>query len=324
METYNFLLLSSSNHVQLINSFKEAYIQLNLKGNIYTGDLQQFCASGIVSEKHFTIPRSDSKDFFLALKKIIEEYNINIVTSARDEELFILSQNKKFFDELGCFLLVSSELSIKLSRDKYELYLFFKKNNIPHPKTFLFEELKDNEYIKYPLICKPRIGKGGIGIHIINNYKAIKYLISNTSNYIFQEFINGTEYTIDILIDLEGNPLSIIPRKRVLIKGGESIISITEKNEILINYARILCEKIKFMGHINMQCIIKDREPYFLEINPRFGGASNCSFKAGMNSPLIIMKLIFGEKVEPFIAEFEEDLMMLRYSQDFIIKKNEY
>ena len=126
--------------------------------------------------------------------------------------------------------------------------------------------------------------------------------------------------TIDALNDLEGNVLSLIPRKRVLVKGGESILSITEKNETLLNYAKIISEKIRFIGHINIQCIMKETIPYFIEINPRFGGASNLAFEAGMDSPYKLMQMIIGEKVEPFIGDFEDNYLLLRYSQDFFVK----
>lgn len=323
MKNYNLLLLSSSNHVQLVNSFKKAFEKLELKADIYTADLQEHCASGFVSKKHFSIPRSDSDEYFLVLERIIKENNINIILSARDEELSILSANKEFFERLDCYLLISKAESIKLCRDKYKLNIFFAKNNIPHPKTFLIKDLKNSKTVNYPIICKPRIGKGGMGILLAQNFTVIENQIINYENYIFQEYIKGIEYTIDVLNNFEGKVLSIIPRKRTLVKGGESIISITEKNDRLMKYAKLICEKIGFIGHINIQCIMKNDSPYFIEINPRFGGASNAAFKAGMNSPLIIMKMLLGEKIEPFIGNFKDNLMMLRYSQDFFIERDE-
>ncbi|KKL08155.1 hypothetical protein LCGC14_2578730, partial [marine sediment metagenome] len=65
-----------------------------------------------------------------------------------------------------------------------------------------------------------------------------------------------------------------------------------------------------------------DSTPYFIEINPRFGGASNIAFKAGMESPLKILQIIKGENVKQFIGEFRENLIMLRYTQDFFITKD--
>lgn len=320
MKDYNLLLLSSSNHVQLIESFKDAYKQLNLGGNIYTADINKYCASSLVSEKHFFIPPSDSDEYFPALEKIIKEDNINIVLSVRDEELLTLSRNKKFFDKLECVLLVSDEKAIALCRDKFKLSNFFLKNDIPHPKTILFDDLMDNVEIKYPILCKPRGGKAGYGIFKVSNYDSIEKLLDDKEKYIFQEYIEGEEYTIDLLSDSDCNVLSIIPRKRVLIKGGESIISITVKNTRIMDYTKRISELIGFNYHINIQCILRDNIPYFIEINPRFGGASNLSIKAGMNSPLKILQMIRGDKITPFIGEFKENLIMLRYTQDYFVE----
>lgn len=319
MKIYNLLILSSSNHVQLVNSFKNAYEQLNLKGNVFTADLNERCASRIASKKHFIIPRSDSEAYLPTLERLIKEKDLNIILSARDEEIEFLSKNKAFFDKFGCFLLISDEKSVGLCRDKYKLAQFFSKNDIPYPKTFLYEELRDQNDLKYPIICKPRFGKGGIGIFLAKTIVSIENQIDNFDEYMFQEYIKGTEYTIDVLSDFESKVLSVIPRKRVSIKGGESIVSITEKNDQLIDLGKKISEEIGFIGHINIQCILKQNIPYFIEINPRFGGASNLAFEAGMKSPFNIMRLIKGEKIDPFIGDFKENLTMLRYTQDFFI-----
>lgn len=314
------LKLSASNSVQLIRSFSDAFKRLNIKGTIYTADIERYCASAIVADKHFVVPRSDSDEYFSFLKKIIKENSINVVLSERDDEIYLLAQNKKIFDELNCILLFSDLKAIELCRDKYQLFKFFACNKIPTPKTWNFNDLKEKNSIKYPLICKPRFGSGSRDIICASDFYFIEKGISNKELYIFQEIIDGTEYTIDVLIDLEGNVLSVIPRTRILKKGGESYVSITRKNQNLINLAIKICSLIKFKGHINIQCIMRENTPYFIEINPRFGGASQLAFKAGMDSPYRIIQMLQGKKVEPFIGDFEENLIMLRYTQDFYIK----
>jgi carbamoyl-phosphate synthase large subunit len=316
----NLLFLSSSNHVQLIKSFKEAYKRLNLDGNIYSADINKNCASSLITKKHFIVPLSKSNDYFPRLKKIIESYKIDIVLSTRDEEIVLLSNNRELFEDLDCFLLASKKNSVSLCYDKLNLARFFAKNNISHPKTYKYGELKTLKSTKFPLICKPRYGKGSMGIFLARNFTVIKHQIIDTKNYIFQEYIKGHEYTVDVLNDLNEKILSIIPRKRVLVKGGESIISVTEKNQQIIDMTQNIVEKIGFIGHINLQCIIEDQQPYFIEINPRFGGASNTAFEAGMDSPYLILKMLTKDTpIKPFIGEFQNNLMILRYTQDFVV-----
>ena len=37
------------------------------------------------------------------------------------------------------------------------------------------------------------------------------------------------------------------------------------------------------------------------------------SYQAGVNYPLLIYRMLRGEKIEPFIGEFQDGLVMLRY-----------
>ena len=52
--------------------------------------------------------------------------------------------------------------------------------------------------------------------------------LHRSSDYIFQEYLPGQEYTIDVLCDIESNPLIVIPRKRLQTKAG-----ISSKGEII-------------------------------------------------------------------------------------------
>ena len=54
-----------------------------------------------------------------------------------------------------------------------------------------------------------------------------------------------------------------------------------------------------------------------IEINPRFGGASNLSFKAGLKSPEWMLHLIDKKDDLIYADNIKYNLKMLRYSQDF-------
>ena len=75
----------------------------------------------------------------------------------------------------------------------------------------------------FPMILKPRFGRGSRGIHIISQknelelYKKLKKL--NNVNYICQSFENGQEYTVQILNCKKNKKHIILPLKVVLKKG---------------------------------------------------------------------------------------------------------
>lgn len=43
---------------------------------------------------------------------------------------------------------------------------------------------------------------------------------------------------------------------------------------------------LSFKGASNIQFMVENDEPYFIEINPRFSGGGILSYHAGLNSPL--------------------------------------
>ncbi len=129
---------------------------------------------------------------------------------------------------------------------------------------------------------------------------------------IIQEFIKGKEYTIDVLCDLKGEIISVVPRERIEVRSGEVSKSRTVINKKIIKATIDLVNKLKqyieeykiyckitsenfnalqlekdegtVIGPLTIQCIVtKDNEIKFIEINPRFGGGVPLSFEAGID-----------------------------------------
>ncbi len=62
-------------------------------------------------------------------------------------------------------------------------------------------------------------------------------------------------------------------------------------------------------------------EPLFIEVNARFGGASNLSIQAGLASPERLVMMLAGDAVvarKPRPVRY--GLTMLRYSQDLLVE----
>jgi len=186
----------------------------------------------------------------------------------------------------------------------------------------LDKDLAENK-LDFPLIIKPRFGSASIGVQKCENYQDLEFYARKISEPILQEFLQGDEITLDILCDFEGNPISIVQRKRIKVRGGEVERGITIKNYELLYLTLDLVKKLKPFGVINIQCFLTSRGFYFTEINPRFGGGYPLTHYAGVNFPQLIIKLIKGEKVEPIIGEYKEGVLMLRYDEGIFISEEE-
>ena len=198
----------------------------------------------------------------------------------------------------GVNLFMSDYHSISTCHNKF---LFYKKcsRDFPLPHT-------TDKFV--PIFSKPKTGKGSRGIKLIDE---------NKDNYLYQEYLPGTECTIDVLSDMNANVLSVIPRIRLQTKAGISTKGKIIKNKNIENHCREIANFLKLKGATCMQ-MKEDQngDPKFIEINPRFGGGTYFTTLAGVNFVKIILDLIDGKEVT--VPEPKE-ITVLRYFNEVVI-----
>jgi len=98
---------------------------------------------------------------------------------------------------------------------------------------------------------------------VLNNESELLNLL-NREKYLIQKFIKGNEYTIDIYRSPKtGKILSIVPRQRLETQGGESIKSITIKNENIEAFAKEVILKTNLIGPITLQILENEEKELF-------------------------------------------------------------
>ena len=121
-------------------------------------------------------------------------------------------------------------------------------------------------------------------------------------------------------MSLDGAPLQAVARRRLQVQDGEATKSRTQDVPALTDQALKLCAALGLVGHNVVQAFHDDAGTRFIEINPRFGGASNLSIQAGLASPERILQMARGQDVEAARPRaIAYGLTMLRYSQDRIV-----
>jgi FMN phosphatase YigB (HAD superfamily) len=140
---------------------------------------------------------------------------------------------------------------------------------------------------------------------------------------IIQEVVRAPELTVDAFFDLEGCAITCVPRERVAVVAGESVISRTVADPDLAASAIRLAAAVGLVGHVTIQAFRTPDAILFIEINPRYGGAANLGFEAGARTPELAIRLARGETLEPQLDAFEPDLVMLRSGADRFIRARE-
>ena len=140
-------------------------------------------------------------------------------------------------------------------------------------------------------------------------------------NPIFQPFIKGLEVSVDAYVDLNKKVKGVIIRSRIIIVNGESQITEIIINEELEKIFKKIIESLNLYGHINLQAFIgKNNKISIIECNPRFGGASTLSIKAGLDSFYWFILESSGVNVNnyPFLKP-KKSLKQIRFSQDYYL-----
>ncbi|QXM06672.1 ATP-grasp domain-containing protein [Crassaminicella indica] len=317
----NILFLSAGRRVELLQWFKRARNELGIKGNIVAVDISKFAPAIYYADIYVMVPRVDANEFISEIIKVCNEYDIDLVIPTIDTELPILVENKEQLESLtNAKIMISNKKVIDIGKDKFVTYNFLKKNCFGVPNVIDENSLEKGEY-KFPLFIKPLDGSSSINAFKVNNEKELSFFREYVPNPIIQEFAEGDEYTIDVFCDFEGNPITIVPRKRVATRGGEVSKAVVIREREIIDEVKRMVNVLKPIGPITVQCIKGMSGIKFIEINPRFGGGAPISMKAGANSAKNIYKLLMGEKLS-YYEDYEDGLVALRYDQAVFLDMN--
>ena len=113
-----------------------------------------------------------------------------------------------------------------------------------------------------------------------------------------QRRMDGPEFSVDALIDLDGRCLNAIPRTMLESRGGESIKGAAIADPELIDLGRAVAEALPLRGPATIQ-MFRDSELGLrvTDINARFGGAFACPMYAalpGRTYPELIVRMAAG------------------------------
>jgi carbamoyl-phosphate synthase large subunit len=282
---------------------------------IVASDSNPISAGFFMSDAHEVLPEIDSKLYVSRLFDIVEKHKIEILMPSSGYDIYPYSENKEKLLKLGALPVVSDKKTMERCRDKMQTFNYLsKKFDLP------FTTLDYKKTSRFPLIAKPRYGKGSKGIVKIDNEKELEYvqIKKDKDNLIFQEYLPGTEYTIDVLSDLECEPIIAVPRIRLETKAGISTMGKIVKDENISDTCKLIAKCLKIRG----PCCIQMKESKegilkIVEVNPRMGGGTFFTTLAGANFPAMILDMVNGKKLKiPKISE----ITIVRYFEEIVVE----
>ena len=227
----------------------------------------------------FQVPYSNAIGYQQALLDIIEKHKIHCVIPIHDLEIAKIAEIASQFSD-KTFWAVNHSAIIELCNDKKAINKLLQQHQVAVPLMF-----EPSEDIIYPAIYKPIHGVSSRGIKMISNAKAAIESLDMQNGFL-QQFVTGKEYTVDCYSSYQDDFFNCCVRERLETKDGISTKGMTVMYDQLDGICRKIHSLLNFKGASNIQFIVQDNIPYFIEINPRFSGAGILSYHAGFNSPL--------------------------------------
>ncbi len=311
---FTVLFTTVGRRAELVKAFKESYEWHGVKSRVFGVDIAPSLApASYFVDRCFKVPKAKDEGYVDSLLAICEAEKVDLLIPLFEPEFLLLDERHPEFARINTFLLLSECRVIETCSDKFKTYQFFINNGIKTPNTCLPEDLP--EMITYPLFIKPRTGMGSRGAQKVESFEQLEFILRHNSGFLIQEYIPGKEYTLDILADLQGKVLSVVPRERLEVRAGEVSKSRTLYRSDLIEQGKRIVEQLGAIGPITVQCIDNGTDLYWIEINPRFGGGVPLSIRAGVDYPYLLYQMLQKQSVKPLLGQYNHNLTMLRYDQ---------
>ena len=303
MDRFGVLFLGGGKRVSLAEKFIAAGESLNLDIQVMSYDLdaeQPFCKVG----KVLVGKRWDDPNSIKDINEKIFEQGIDLVLANVDPATLILTRLKENISNK----VISSDFSAtSICLSKKGFSKFCNTESLPI--------IPDADPDSFPFFVKPDTGSASIGAKKINSELDLQSL-TNPENLIFQEFVDGMEYTVDAYVLRDGTIWGLSPRARIATSGGESVISSMMKDEEISEVCRSVISKLGLRGPVTIQFIRRhsDSKLFLMEVNPRFGGGVPLSIEAGFNFPKTMIEEVLGKKVSSLGTT--RNLSMKRYYKE--------
>lgn len=316
----NVLITAASRRVPLVLAFRDALRALGLGGSVIVTDVNPLSPAVHVADRAYLVPLSTEGDYIDEIAAICEAESIGLVIPTIDDELEVFGAARERLAGIGARVVVSAPETTAICNDKRLTCEWLRARGVAAARSYSPDAVPAAE--PFPLFIKPRVGRGGVGAVTVRNRRELEFFRSYIDDPIVQQYLDGPEFTLDVLCDFNAQPLAVVPRERVVIRSGVMDRGRTVRHPALIGLGLACAEILPFVGPVNIQCRIVDGEPTVFEINPRFSGGIPLTIAAGVDVPRLLLELALGRPVVPRIGEFVADLWMTSYEASLFFDRD--
>lgn len=311
MRRLNVLVTAASRRVALVRAFKRALSRLGVQGEVLVTDVNPLSPAVHVADRAIRVPLATDPDYIGCLRAICRRESVGLLIPTIDDELVAFGSALEAFASDGVAVSASPFLTAEICNDKLRTCRHLREHGVAAAESCSPDDLPADP--QFPLFVKPRGGRGGIGAYVVRNARELDFFTGYVANPVVQTYLDGPEFTLDLLCDFDGRALAVVPRERVVIRAGVIDRGRTVRDESLIGLALACAGVLPFRGAVNIQCRVVNGTPTVFEINPRFSGGIPLTIEAGADFPRWLVELALGRPVVPAIGQFTDGLWMTAY-----------
>jgi len=300
---------------------KALRMQEEIPVEIVTVDSGDQVAGRYFSDHFYSVPLASDPRYVDAMVDVCRAHDAALLVPIVDYEFAPLGGAMERFADFGCLVGMSPPEVIRKVNNKLEAYRFFTERGFGTARTWTDAEARElSPWLPYPVFVKPAVdGRSSIDCYRVDKAEDLLLHLDRVPGLMVQEFVDAPEYTADVVADWESRVLGLVIRRRIETKGGVSYKGVTVSDPVAEAEVIRLAAELGIRGPANVQVFRRGEEVIFNEINPRFSGALALTLAAGLNSPLLLLKLALGLPIEHRIGETRIGLTMLRYWDEVFV-----
>lgn len=242
---------------------------------------------------------------------LTQKHGIDFIFPYDEFEIRNVTLYKAELNQYAKCLLGTNPFNFDIAINKENLATFLHQHQLP---CLPFISLSNKEGIRhfvndnpFPLLVKPVRMASGRGIQKLHDEIEFQNFLSDNTieskDFILQPFIVGTDVTCNVICK-EGEIICYTIQESPVKRGdnfsSNDILTYHDDPQVVAAVSQMM-KKLQWNGVacVDMRRDEKTRNLYILEINGRFWASVVPSYlKAGVNFPLIMLKLSLGENVE--------------------------
>ena len=257
-------------------------------------------------------PLVSDPNYINYLCSFIKKHEIDIFIPCIDSEIKIISENKHYIkNATGAYVFVGDYDKIQICHDKLKTSYFLKESGVCFPESWPVTE--DPSSLNFPLILKPRSGRGSKSVYQINSAEELKTVSYDVpENYMLQEKLEGDEYTAGCYIGNDGEVKGVCILKREL-KDGSTYYAERVVDAELERHVENIAKKVG-LKYLNVQFRLKDGLPCPFEFNGRFSGTTGIISKIFNAPEMYIREVALKQKLDK--VDNSEKFYVMRYYEE--------